>query len=166
MLPNPNLKKCTLCSDCLCIRQGYLMNKSKKATHNTQWYPSMHADNRVTSELTLPIQRLPSHVCFHTFFFLSNLIFYRAHSSTFTIGRADSAEGHPDTWAEWMTFRVQFPIFHHFLWKVLLFMYALCNHPHTHTHTHTHPCLCTWPCSRLLAATELFVFHCNELYKQ
>lgn len=41
----------------------------------------------------------------HTFaltltFFLSNVIFDRAHLSTFTIGRADSAEGHLDIRAE------------------------------------------------------------------
>lgn len=111
----------------------------------------MHADSRGTSEPTLTIQRL-HHMYAFTLYFLSNLIFYRAHSSTFTIGRADSAEGHPDTWAEWMTFRVQFPIFHHFLWKVLLFMDTICNHPHKHTHICAHD-----SSSRLLAITELFV---------
>lgn len=69
----------------------------------------------------------------HTFSY--QIWYFRAHLSTVTIGRADSAEGHPDIRAEWMTFRVQFPIFHHFLWKELCYLNRPCMRPQSHTRT-------------------------------
>lgn len=95
----------------LCIIQCWLMNESEAASHYSQQVPSMCA---VASEATLTIQVLAFTL------FLSTLIFHRAHSSTLTIGRTDCVEGHRDTWAEWVTFSVQFPIFPCFFWNSLL----------------------------------------------
>lgn len=60
----------------------------------------------------------------HTFLFLSNVVFYWAHSSTLTMGGADCAEGHPDTGAEWLTFIVGLPGFQLWLWTAWLCMYT------------------------------------------
>lgn len=103
------------------------------------------------------VTRLLSQVFSFFSFALSNVIFERAHSSRLTKGRACSAEGHRDTWAEWMTFRVQFSIFHHFLWKALRFTFELRTLVQTHTRAKTRTHLSSHRgdrCRKLSAATE------------
>lgn len=142
----PAPKQCSLCCDGHCFLPSDPVNRSRDS-----WYTvlsvSVHADDiSPIREHTLGAQRGPSHVCFQRLFFfffsLSNVIFQTAHSSTFTMGRADSAEGHPDTWAEWMTFRVQFSIFHHFFERHYSSRLN-CAHffARATTHTHTHRAL-------------------------
>lgn len=71
-----------------------------------------------SSQAVLTKLRLPTHFSFpYQIWYFTQLT-----CPTFTIGGADCAEGHPDTWAEWLTFTTPFGVFDRSPWTASLCM--------------------------------------------